>query len=462
MVRTDSFINTVTGAGVENVDKRMSTRVGGGRLGRMLNEPELTKLWIYNRQAQRAAEVMPEHATREWITFKQKGNPQVTSDVTEAMGNLALKDLFFEASTWGQLYGGAVIVMGLDDGLDASEPLDLARLRKIDFLRVLNRWQLNPCAYYDKQTDPQLGEPSVYQIYNAGKLRDKSGKFSTFKVHASRILRFDGVMLPFTQRQANSYWHGSIMDALLESLMDMYEAYGATSTLLHDFSVPIWKMKGLYEAVRAGRKDEIAARVRAQQLALSMLNAFLLDADSGEAYERKTTQTTGLPEIIEKFKERWASDVNVPMTIMFGQMAGKIAGAEQDETSWNKSVSAWQQKKYEKNLTYFFKVLFACSDGPTKGKTPEGWEYAFKELKQVSPQEKALLRKTKAEEDQIYIQAGVLDPAEVAVSRFGGDEYSDETKIDMDARGAKEAQREIDEKRTADEAARLAKEAANV
>ena len=48
--------------------------------------------------------------------------------------------------------------------------------------------------------------------------------------------------------------------------------------------------------------------------------------------------------------------------------------------------------------------------------------------------ETAAYRKTIAETDQIYISNGVLDPAEVAASRFGGDMYSPETVIDLEAR----------------------------
>jgi hypothetical protein len=48
-----------------------------------------------------------------------------------------------------------------------------------------------------------------------------------------------------------------------------------------------------------------------------------------------------------------------------------------------------------------------------------------------------------AETDTIYINAGVVSPDEVAVSRFGGDEYSDETVIDFDERERLEKEEEL-------------------
>jgi len=44
------------------------------------------------------------------------------------------------------------------------------------------------------------------------------------------------------------------------------------------------------------------------------------------------------------------------------------------------------------------------------------------------------MRRTVAETDAIYIDRGVLDPTEVAISRFGGDRWSMNTLIDTKAR----------------------------
>ena len=56
----------------------------------------------------------------------------------------------------------------------------------------------------------------------------------------------------------------------------------------------------------------------------------------------------------------------------------------------------------------------------------------------MDDKEVATIHKTQAEADQIYMQNGVLDPNEVAKSRFSGDEYTLETAIDTDTRKRQE------------------------
>lgn len=58
----------------------------------------------------------------------------------------------------------------------------------------------------------------------------------------------------------------------------------------------------------------------------------------------------------------------------------------------------------------------------------------FGSLWQLDENEEADIRLKVAQADAVYLDRGVLDPAEVAISRFGGDKYSMETEIDLDAR----------------------------
>ena len=49
-------------------------------------------------------------------------------------------------------------------------------------------------------------------------------------------------------------------------------------------------------------------------------------------------------------------------------------------------------------------------------------------------EQEALVKKVTAETDAIYLDRGVLDAAEVAISRFGGNHFSTNTVIDIELR----------------------------
>jgi len=62
--------------------------------------------------------------------------------------------------------------------------------------------------------------------------------------------------------------------------------------------------------------------------------------------------------------------------------------------------------------------------------------FKFKTLRTLDEVQTAELRNKQSQTDRNYIESGVLDPNEVAESRFGGDEYSLETNLDKEAREA--------------------------
>jgi len=62
----------------------------------------------------------------------------------------------------------------------------------------------------------------------------------------------------------------------------------------------------------------------------------------------------------------------------------------------------------------------------------DGLDVTFPPLWSMSDKEQAELRKTVADTDVAYINAGVLLPEEVALSRFGSGTWSAETTVDLD------------------------------
>ncbi len=84
------------------------------------------------------------------------------------------------------------------------------------------------------------------------------------------------------------------------------------------------------------------------------------------------------------------------------------------------------------------KIIFLSKKDVFRGIEPADWSIKFNPLKETTPQATATLRKTIAETDKIYIETGVLDPAEVALSRFGGKGYSEEIELISDRNPADE------------------------
>jgi phage-related protein (TIGR01555 family) len=164
-----------------------------------------------------------------------------------------------------------------------------------------------------------------------------------------------------------------------------------------------------------------------------MTNTVLID--SKEKFERITTPMSGLPEMLDRFCNRLAAATKTPVTLLMGQApAGLNATGKADMQFFADQVRAEQKKKMRRQLTRIIKLLFLAKNGPTKGVAPEKWSIKFNPLTQLSPLEEATMRYTVAQTDGIYIDKQVTLAEEVAKSRFGGDGYSMETKVNLKLR----------------------------
>jgi hypothetical protein len=66
------------------------------------------------------------------------------------------------ASKNASLFGGAVILMYIDDGRSADQPVDFRNIRAIEGMEVLDRWQIAPVINEDALYD--YSKATHYQI----------------------------------------------------------------------------------------------------------------------------------------------------------------------------------------------------------------------------------------------------------------------------------------------------------
>lgn len=438
-LRTDGWENVVTGLG-RSRDKRMHTYIAATLV--QGSRTEFDDWYHGDHTAAKIARLPAREMTREWIKLQvdDSVDGEATEDkmllgkqIAQAMDDLAVKTAFYEAILWSRVHGGAVIFLGVNDGVeDLAEPLELERVKSLDFLTVFDRWDLQIETYNTELKGGHYGEPETYLLFpqTSGSGQSMAGTV----VHASRLIRFDGVVTSRYRQALNGGWADSIYTCMRETLADFGISWHAVCHLLADFAQAVLKMQGLAEAIASQESNVVIDRLTAMDMCRSVARAIPIDAES-ESFERVTTPMGGLPETIDRLMLRIAEAAEMPATLLFGQSpAGLQATGDADIRFFYDSIHAKQEAELRPRLDYLLDVLLASKDGPTKGRSPENWSYRFNPLWQETDKERAETRKTQAETDAIYLQEGVLDPDEVAMSRFGGDAYSTETVLDMEKR----------------------------
>ncbi|MDK1020187.1 MAG: DUF1073 domain-containing protein [Candidatus Hydrogenedentes bacterium] len=406
VVKTDGFANALTGLGDRNHDSRLSTVF---RLGRLLTDPRLTALYRGNGLTRRIMNLPAVEMTRNWFTI----NGDDKDVVLQKLETLGAQEAYTDALTWARLYGGSIILIGLDDGMEIEEPVNTERIRDVMFLHVFDRRDVEIVheSIPKDPTDPLFGKPTQYKItpITGG---------SQFTAHASRVVRFDGAKIPGRDLQANNWWHDSILEAIYEQVRQIGAVYDSSEFIVNEFIMTIIQIDNMLDTLMAGNDDLLKKRLEMLDLSKHVKNTILLDTK--ESFSKHSSTVAGLDKLLDSFMMSVSSVTGIPVTLLMGRSpAGQNATGESDIRMWYDSIRSAQRTNLRPRLEMVIRYCFAAA-----GDEPETWSIEFNPLWEMNAKEKADIYKINSEGDQINVMNGIFGQEEIGKYRYGGAEYN--------------------------------------
>lgn len=428
--RFDGWANILTGLS-RGRDKRTSAAAVAPKIWQ---GPELDILYHGSDLIRTIIDLPANEMVREWVEIKtddvdgEKGleDEQAENEagvaLLDALEKLDAQSRFGEAEAMARLTGGAVIMLGADDGSeDVREPLKEDNIQSVQWLEVFDRFDLDIVEVYHEIGHPKFGLPSVYRITRnsttASILSDHS-MFGDTLVHETRLLIFRGHRTTRRRRDELDGWDESVVTAIEEVVRDLDQSFSSLAHLMLDMSQAVYKMHGLAQLLNSDQDDIVLKRLQFLDLARSVVRAIPLDTD--EDYIRQATPLTGVAEALDKIMARMASAARMPIMLLFGESSpGMQSTGQSDIRFFYDNIRSQQRIKIGAPLRRLGTLIYKSKEGPTNGVEPDSWMIEFIPLWSPTPKEKADEYKTTAEADAIYMDRGVLSPHEVAAARFG-------------------------------------------
>jgi phage-related protein (TIGR01555 family) len=377
--------------------------------------------------------------------------------------DLGVLDAVREALCYERAYGGGAVLLGVDDGVsDLTQPLDESRVRAIRHLTAFRGgWdgELIAWRYYNDPRKPKFGQPEIYMLRNLGvpiaappapgetSIRPQTiptnpaGALICY-VHESRLLVFPGTAVSRRARVQMRGWGDSVFTRVGEVLSQYSQTWSAVANLMTDWAQGVLKMEGLADLL-AGPNGEgspdgqnvVAARMMAINMGKSIARTFLLDSE--EDFTREVAPLSGIADVLQQFALRLAAAADQPVSMLMGQVKGGLGDAgNTDLRFFYDKIAGQQEIRVMPQVRRLRRLQFLAKDSPTGGVEPKKWTTTARALWQPTAGEEIDQRNKQALTDEIYLRNGVVTPAEIAASRFGGAKYSTETVIDLDARRA--------------------------
>lgn len=407
----------------------------------VIPDMQLTGLYEGNGLFSKIIDTPAEEALKHGFDLNLKSD-ELNAFVEDALDDLEWEEKAATAIKWARLYGGALIVMLIDDGRGLEEPVDWEHVRSIDELRVYERSIVQPDYASLYQQDyggkgvgnrvSKFGQPEYYYV---------SSIYGSFKVHESRCLVFrNGVLPEQTSNATYLFWGMPEYVRIRRALRETVTAHTDSVKLLERSVQAIYSMKGLASLLTTDDgENQVLKRLQLVDTSRGLLNSIAIDSE-GEQYDFKTFQFSGVKDVIDATCNMLSALTNIPQTILFGRSpAGMNATGDSDFESYYNFVEKIQRLMLKRNLRTLLDVVFRA--GIASGDVAEEPDYKleFKPLWSLSDTEQAAVDQTKAQTAlvkaqtaQAYVDMQALDPTEVRRRLASDEEFDVEDIISED------------------------------
>lgn len=397
----DGFNNFVAKLGL-NTENLAS--FGKHTFGQMISRNRVLLEQIYRSSwiAGQVVDSIAEDMTKEGIEMHSSMSPDDDQALQSEITKLGVWESIGDAIKWSRLYGGAVAVI-LTDGADYSKPLDITRIGRGVFRGIvpLDRWQLQP-SMNDLITNigSDMGRPKFYKVLPS--METMSG----INIHYSRLIRFDGIEMPYYQRKIDNLWGMSVIERLYDRLLAFDSATTGAAQLLYKAYLRVVQIDGLRQALSMGGQTEQAVIKQFHYIRLMQSIEGITLLDSSDKFETHNYTFAGVSDILQQFGQQISGATGIPLVRLFGQSpAGFSATGESDLRNYYDNILRLQESTLRSGVYKFLSVMSMSLFGKP---LPEDFEFDFVSLWSMGDGEKAQIAATLSQTIAGAYQGGLI------------------------------------------------------
>jgi uncharacterized protein len=394
--RLESWSNVLTGLGNENKDHAVHTA-----FQHRPDRPhtEIEALYEQDGLFAEIIDAYPEDAIRAWIsiTAQDDKSGKFGAEAIESLDTLKARDVFQDWLTQGQLYGGALLIYGADDGQSPTVPLRVETVRKVTHLSVLTRHDVGSVQFDNNPLSPTFGDRTSFTLQNG------------MVVHASRCAVINGAVSSKRRLIERGGWGVPFAERVWESLRRYGSLWGYVENMFKDVVQGVMGIKDANSILLADDGAQILMRrLAAVNMISSAMNAIVHDADD-EKFERRSMNWAGLDTPLLRCMDDVAAKSRIPLSRLFGQAPTGLSTDDESGTrNYYNRVASYQRRRLRDPLQRLIDMLMASGQLRKVAK----YTLSFNPLEEMTDAEKATINKTKAETAQLRITSYVISEKE--------------------------------------------------
>jgi phage-related protein (TIGR01555 family) len=338
-----SFTKTMSDSnGPQNM--KLDTMIRGLRYGYIsLFRQVLAKAYIQHGLIQKLISQPVDDAFKGGIKIKTDSLDSEDSKHLDAyIEHNNIIDKIKETIKWGRLFGGSGLVINASQ--KADEEFDINKINeksRLDFYPA-DMWELN-MAYYEINPSVELKRDIPYMFYGE-------------RLHQSRVLRFIGRQAPSIFRRQFRGWGMSEVERLVASFNQFLKNNEVGFELMDECKVDVFSIEGYKNALMSPDGEEmIKKQVQLTNMLKSFLNAVVMDTT--DKFEQKTMSFAGVSDMMKENRMILASDLNMPITKLFGISASGFNAGDDDLENYNSMLESEIRDKARHLIYQTYRII---------------------------------------------------------------------------------------------------------
>lgn len=400
---TDSFENLIARTGIGAGSQQDASQYVYSPVSR--NRTQMEAVYRSSWLAGQAVDSYAEDMTRAGIELRGEIAPDDMESLGKAANRLQLWDSICDTIKWARLYGGAIAVMQID-GQKPETPLNPDSIAEGQFkgLTVMDRWMVQPTlSDLVQDLGVDFAKPRFYDV-----LGDTAG-MKTMRIHYSRVIRVDGVDLPYWQRIAEMGWGQSVLERLWDRLIPYDSITQGAAQLVYKAHLRTYKVAGLRDIIAVGGKAYEGLLKQINMIRQFQSNEGMTLMDASDEFEVNAYSFAGLSDMMLQFGQQISGATGIPLVRLFGQSpAGLGATGESEIRQYYDNVKQQQERKLRSGVSRLFGVLHRSVLGAPP---PESFDFEFCPLWQMSDEQKSTIALNVTQAVTAASDSGVIDRA---------------------------------------------------
>lgn len=378
----DSYENFVARVGLNE-----SNQSGAGTYknnwtsrNRLLIEQSYRSSWLVGA----GVDAIPDDMTRKGVTITSKLDDGVKKQLDNKWDDFGLWEHLNDTLKWARLYGGAVGVI-LIDGQNYSTPLRIETIPKDSFkgIMVMDRWMLNATTERRvTELGPDFGMPEFYRVVTS------ATGIPPWRIHHSRLIRFDGIPLPYQQRLTENDWGMSVIERCFDRLMAFDSTTQGVAQLIYKAHLRTYSIKGLRSLLAMGKDNPAFKGLMSHMDMIRQYqsNEGMTIMDAEDKFEAHTYSYAGLSDVLAQFGQQVSGAFGIPLVRLFGQSPAGFSTGDTDLANYYDNVSTQQERKLRRPIRRLYEVLHMSMFSEP---LPDDFSFEFNELWQTPDSERA-------------------------------------------------------------------------